>query len=54
MRAADDVQQAAVASAGEASSQRLRELTEDAGHELTLLDAGLASMRASGRPGLNP
>ena len=44
-RAADDVQQAAVASAGEANAQRLRDLTEDAGHELTLLDAGLASMR---------
>ena len=54
IRAAADVQQAAVASAGEASAQRLRELTDDAGHELTLLDAGLASMRASGRPGLNP
>ncbi len=52
MRAADDVQRAAVASAGEAGSQRVRELTEDAGHELTLLDAGLASMRASGLPEL--
>ena len=48
MRAADDVQQAAVVSAGEAGSRRVRELTEDAGHELALLDAGLASMRASG------
>ena len=54
VRAADDVQQAAVASAGEANAQRLRDLTEDAGHELTLLDAGLASMRDSGRPGLLP
>jgi hypothetical protein len=54
IRAAADVQQAAVASAGEASAQRLRDLTDDAGHELSLLDAGLASMRASGRPGLNP
>ena len=54
VRAADDVQQAAVASAGEANAQRLRDLTEDAGHELTLLDAGLASMRDSGRPGLQP
>ena len=54
MRAADDVQQAAVASAGEASGQRIRELTEDAGHELTLLDAGLDTMRSSGRPPLNP
>jgi hypothetical protein len=52
MRAAADVQQAAVASAGEASTQRVRELTEDAGHELSLLDAGLTSMRSSGRPEL--
>ena len=52
MRAATDVQQAAVTSAGEANSQRVRELTEDAGHELALLDAGLTSMRASGRPEL--
>ncbi len=52
VRAATDVQQAAVASAGEANAQRLHDLTEDAGHELTLLDAGLASMRDSGRPGL--
>ena len=49
MRAAADVQQAAVASAGEASAQRIRDLTEDAGHELSLLDAGLDSMRTSGR-----
>ncbi len=52
VRAADDVQQAATASAGEASSSRIRELTEDAGNELGLLDAGLASMRASGLPQL--
>ena len=52
MRAADDVQQAAVASAGEASSHRVRELTEDAGHEVTLLDAGLASLRTAGLPEL--
>jgi hypothetical protein len=52
MRAADDVQQAAVGSAGEANSQRVRELTEDAGTELTLLDAGLASLRATGLPQL--
>jgi len=52
MRAADDVQQAAVGSAGEANSQRVRDLTEDAGNELTLLDAGLASMRATGMPQL--
>ena len=52
LRAADDVQRAAVASAGEASSQRIRDLTEDAGQELTLLDAGLDSMRNHGRPEL--
>jgi hypothetical protein len=52
MRAAADVQQAAVTSAGETSAQRIRELTEDAGHELSLLDAGLDSMRTSGRPEL--
>jgi hypothetical protein len=54
IRAAADVQHAAVTSAGAASAQRLRDLTDDAGHELSLLDAGLASMRASGRPGLHP
>ena len=42
MRAAADVQGAAVASAGETSAQRIRDLTDDAGHELSLLDAGLA------------
>jgi hypothetical protein len=52
MRAADDVQRAAVASAGEANSHRVRELTEDAEDELTLLDAGLESLRATGRPEL--
>ena len=52
MRAAADVQGAAMTSAGEASSQRVRDLTEDAGHELSLLDAGLASMRTSRRPEL--
>jgi hypothetical protein len=52
VRAANDVQHAAVASAGEVNAQRLHDLTEDAGHELTMLDAGLASMRDSGRPGL--
>jgi len=50
LRAATDIQQAAMTSAGEASGQRIRELTEDAGHELSLLDAGLASMRSSGVP----
>ncbi len=52
MRAATDVQLAAVTSAGEANGQRIRDLTEDAGHELTLLDAGLDTMRSSGRPQL--
>jgi hypothetical protein len=50
MQAADDVQQAAVASAGEANGQRVRELTVDAGDELNLLEAGLATMRSSGLP----
>ena len=52
MRAADDIQQAAVASAGEANGHRVRELTADAGDELTLLDAGLASWRTAGQPQL--
>ena len=52
MRAADAVQQAAVGSAGEASSHRVRELTEDAGNELALLDAGLESLRTAGLPQL--
>jgi hypothetical protein len=52
MRAADDVQQAAVASAGEAGSHRVRELTEDAGNEVAFLDAGLATLRSTGLPGL--
>jgi hypothetical protein len=52
MRAADDVQQAAVASAGEAGSQRIRELTEDAGNEVALLDAGLATLRSTVLPQL--
>jgi hypothetical protein len=52
MRAADDVQRAAVASAGEANGHRIRELTEDAGDELTLLEAGLETMRTTHRPGL--
>jgi len=52
MRAADDVQQAAVASAGEAGSQRVRELTEDAGNEMALLDAGLATLRSTVLPQL--
>ena len=52
MRAADDIQQAAVASAGEAHGQRVRELTQDAGNELELLDAGLATMRSTVLPEL--
>jgi len=52
MRAADDIQQAAVASAGEAHGQRVRELTQDAGNELGLLDAGLATMRSTVLPEL--
>ncbi len=52
MRAADDVQRAAVASAGEANGMRVRELSEDAGHELALLDAGLVTLRATGTPRL--
>ena len=46
MRAANDVQQAAVASAGDANGQRVRDLVRDADHEIQCLDAGLASARA--------
>ena len=42
MRAAGDVQRAAVASASDANGQRVRDLTRDADHEIQLLDAGLA------------
>jgi hypothetical protein len=52
MRAADDVQRAAIASAGEANSQLVRTLTQDAGDELTLLDAGLETLRATRLPEL--
>lgn len=45
--AASDVQQAAVASASDASGQRVSGLTRDAVHEIQLLDAGLASARAA-------
>jgi hypothetical protein len=43
MRAAGDVQRAAVVSASDASGQRVQDLTRDAVHEIRLLDAGLAS-----------
>ncbi|MGH9081660.1 MAG: hypothetical protein ACRDYE_16555 [Acidimicrobiales bacterium] len=46
MRAASDVQRAAVASAGDATGRRVDELARDADHELLSLDAGLASTRA--------
>jgi hypothetical protein len=51
MRAASDVQQAAVLSAGDANARRVDELSRDADHELVCLDAGLASTQAVlGRP----
>ena len=46
MRAANDVKEAAVASAGDATGQRVRDLVRDADHEIQCLDAGLASARA--------
>jgi hypothetical protein len=46
MRAASDVQRAAVASASDANGQRVRDLTRDADHEIQCLDAGLASVQA--------
>jgi hypothetical protein len=46
MRAASDVQAAAVASASDANGQRVRDLAHDADHEIQLLGAGLASARA--------
>ncbi len=46
VHAADDIRDAAMASAGEASARRVGELTRDAGQELEILDAGLASARA--------
>jgi hypothetical protein len=46
MRAAIDVQQAAVAAAGDASGYRVRALTEDAASEIRLLDAGLTSAQS--------
>jgi hypothetical protein len=47
MRAAGDVQRAAVASASDANAQTVADLTRDAGHEIQLLDAGLASAQAA-------
>jgi hypothetical protein len=45
MRAAGDVQAAAVASASDATGQRVRDLVRDADHEIQCLDAGLTSAR---------
>jgi hypothetical protein len=50
MRASDDVRLAAVASAGDAGAQRVRELTVDAGRELEILDAVFVSARATQPP----
>ncbi len=47
MRAASDVQRAAVASASDANGQRVRDLAHDADHEIQCLDAGLESVRAA-------
>ncbi len=47
IRAAGDVQRAAVASASDANAQKVADLTRDAGHEIELLDAGLDSARAA-------
>jgi hypothetical protein len=46
MQAAGDVQRAAVASAGDANGQRVRDLVHDADQEVRCLDAGLASVQA--------
>jgi hypothetical protein len=46
MRAATDVQRAAVASASDANGQRVSTLVRDAQHEIQCLDAGLASAAA--------
>ncbi len=51
VRAAADVQRAAVASAGHATGHHVEALTRDADEELICLDAGLASTRAlAGEP----
>jgi len=47
MRAAWDIQEAALSSAGDATRPRVDELTRDAGQELVCLDAGLASTRSA-------
>jgi hypothetical protein len=47
LRAASDVQRAAVASAGDLNGQRVRALVRDADHELRCLDAGLESARTA-------
>jgi len=46
MRAARDVQEAAMASAGDATAQRVRDLVRDADEEIQCLDAGLSSVRS--------
>jgi hypothetical protein len=46
VRAADDLRRAAVASAGDATGQQVRDLTSEADHEIRLLDAGLSSVQA--------
>lgn len=46
IRAANDLQRAAVASASDATGQRIDNLAADADQEIRLLDAGLASARA--------
>jgi hypothetical protein len=47
LRAASDVQRAAVASAGDLNGQRVRALVQDADNELRCLDAGLESARTA-------
>jgi hypothetical protein len=47
LRAATDVQEAAVASASDANGQRVRDLVRDADQEIQCLDAGVASARAA-------
>jgi hypothetical protein len=47
MKAAADVQRAAVASAADTNGQRVRDLAHDADLELQCLDAGLESVRAA-------
>ena len=47
VRAAGDLQQAAVASASDATGQQVSDLVHDADQEIRLLAAGLASARAA-------